>query len=135
MKVYLFQCNHSHDIENNINEVIIPEFTIENVNKIDSNYKRYFSDIVHMEYELDDNKYDKRSIKELENQLQLNELFLEHIYYISKLRIMATEYAVISEKYRKIFLYFTKIITIIQKDNNNLEKVIEILYSFKYSMI
>lgn len=129
MKAYLFQCNQSHDIENNIDEAIIPEFTIENVNKIDSNYKRYFSDIIHMKHELEDNKYDKRSIKELENQLQLNELFLEHIHYISELRIMVTEYASISEKYTKILIYFTKIIPIIQKDNNNLEEVIKILYN------
>ena len=129
MEVYLFQCNKNRDIENNIDEVLIPEFTIEIVNKIDTNYKRYLSDIIHMEYELEDNKYNKLSIKELENQLQLNELFLEHIHYISELRMMVTEYASISEKYTKIFIYFTKIIPIIQKDKNNLVEVIEILYS------
>ena len=46
------------------------------------------------------------SIKELENQLQLNELFLEHIHYISELHIMVSEYASISEKIYKDFYIF-----------------------------
>ena len=40
MNHYLFQCNKVRDIENNIGEVMVPEFTIEHVNNMDSNYKR-----------------------------------------------------------------------------------------------
>ena len=71
MDVYLFQCNKIRDIENNIDEVQVPEFTIENVNKIDSNYKRYFSDIIPIEYELEDNKYDKRFYKRIRKSITI----------------------------------------------------------------
>ena len=129
MNQYLFQCNKVRDIENNIGEVIVPEFTIEHVNNMDSNYKRYIPDIITMECKLEDSKYDKFSIKELETQLELTELFIEHMSYILELHSMVTEYANTHEKHKKISMYFNKITPIIQQANNNLEEVIVIHYS------
>lgn len=127
MNPYLFQCNKLRDIENNIGEVIVPEFTTEHVNSLDSNYKRYISDVITtMECELEDNKYDKFSIKELETQLELTELFIEHTSYILELHSMVTEYANITEKHKKISMYFNKITPLILKANNNLEEVIDV---------
>ena len=126
MNHYLFQCNKVRDIENNIGEVIVPEFTTEHVNRLDSNYKRYISDIITtMECEVND----KLSIKELETQLELTELFIEHMSYILELHSMVTEYANTHEKHKKISMYFNKITPIIQQANNNLEEVIVIHYS------
>ena len=123
MNHYLFQCNKVRDIENNIGEVITPKFTIECVNSMDSNYQRYIPDIITtMECEVND----KLSIKELETQLELTELFIEHMSYILELHSMVTEYANIHEKHNKISMYFNKIIPLIQNANNNLEEVIDV---------
>ena len=121
MNQYLFRCNNRRDIENNIGEAMVPEFTIEHVNNIDSNYKRYIPDIITMECKLEDDKF---SIKELETQLELTELYIEHMSYILELHSMVTEYANTHEKHKLIYMYFNKIIPLIQKANNNLEEVI-----------
>ena len=39
-KYYLYNCNLQRDIENNVGEIEIPEFTMEHINNIDKKYMR-----------------------------------------------------------------------------------------------
>jgi len=120
MNGYLFRCNNIRDVENNIGEVEIPEFTMEYVNNLDTNYKKQFAKI-----RKEDNNNDEISIRELHNNFELNELFIEHMDYITILRDMVIEYVNITEKHKIIRMYFQDILPILQKSKENIEEVIQ----------
>jgi len=120
MNEYLFRCNNIRDVENNIGEVEIPEFTMEYVNNLDTNYKKQFAKI-----RKENNNNDEISIRELHNNFELNELFIEHMDYITILRDMVIEYMNITEKHKRIRMYFQDILPILQKDKENVEDVIQ----------
>lgn len=120
MNGYLFRCNNIRDVENNIGEVEIPEFTMEYVNNLDTNYKKQFAKI-----RKEDNNNDEISIRELHNNFELNELFIEHMDYITILRDMVIEYVNITEKHKRIRMYFQDILPILQKSKENIEEVIK----------
>ena len=44
-KIYLYDCNVNRDIENNIGEISIPEFTMKDIIMIDDKYKKYYKDL------------------------------------------------------------------------------------------
>lgn len=120
MNEYLFRCNNIRDVENNIGEVEIPEFTMEYVNNLDTNYKKQFAKI-----RKENNNNDEISIRELHNNFELNELFIEHMDYITILRDMVSQYVNITEKHKRIRMYFQDILPILQKDKENVEDVIQ----------
>lgn len=120
MNEYLFRCNNIRDVENNIGEVEIPEFTMEYVNNLDTNYKKQFAKI-----RKENNTNDEISIRELHNNFELNELFIEHMDYITILRDMVIQYVNITEKHKRIRMYFQDILPILQKNKENIEDVIQ----------
>ena len=120
MPEYLFRCNNIRDVENNIGEVEIPEFTMEYVNNLDTNYKKQFAKI-----RKENNNNDEISIRELHNNFELNELFIEHMDYITILRDMVIEYVNITEKHKRIRMYFQDILPVLQKSKENIEEVIK----------
>ena len=120
MNEYLFRCNNIRDVENNIGEVEIPEFTMEYVNNLDTNYKKQFAKI-----RKENNNNDEISIRELHNNFELNELFIEHMDYITILRDMVIEYVNITEKHKRIRMYFQDILPVLQKSKENIEEVIK----------
>ena len=122
MNEYLFQCNNIRDVENNIGEVEIPEFTMEYVNNLDTNYKKQFAKI-----RKENNNNDEISIRELHNNFELNELFIEHMDYITILRDMVIEYVNITEKHKRIRMYFQDILPVLQKNKENIEEVIQMM--------
>tara|TARA_B110000285_G_C14918514_1_gene511403 strand:- start:55 stop:429 length:375 start_codon:yes stop_codon:yes gene_type:complete len=123
MNEYLFRCNNIRDVENNIGEVEIPEFTMEYVNNLDTNYKKQFAKI-----RKENNNNDEISIRELHNNFELNELFIEHMDYITILRDMVIQYVNITEKHKRIRMYFQDILPILQKNKENIEDVIQNLH-------
>lgn len=125
MEQYLFVCNKVRDIENNIDEVEIPEFTMEDVNKLDTYYKKHLFGIIVMNPDIECNGYDDILLEELHTQFELNELLNEHIDYMIKLREIAANYMNISKKHDKIRMYFNNIVPLLQKYRANLEEVIE----------
>lgn len=120
MNEYLFRCNNIRDVENNIGEVEIPEFTMEYVNNLDTNYKKQFAKI-----RKENNNNNEISIRELHNNFELNELFIEHMDYITILRDMVIEYVNITEKHKRIRMYFQDILPVLQKSKENIEEVIK----------
>ena len=120
MNEYLFRCINISDVENNIGEVEIPEFTMEYVNNLDTNYKKQFAKI-----RKENNNNDEISIRELHNNFELNELFIEHMDYITILRDMVIQYVNITEKHKRIRMYFQDILPILQKNKENIEDVIQ----------
>ena len=78
MDMYLFRCNMTRDIENNVDEVETPEFTMEDVNEIDMNYKIHMSELILFERE------EEMSLQEMHTSFVLNELFIEHLDYMQQ---------------------------------------------------
>ena len=117
MDMYLFRCNMTRDIENNVDEVETPEFTLEDVNEIDMNYKIHMSELILFERE------EQMSLQEMHTSFVLNELFIEHLDYMQKLREMVTEYMNVDKKHERIRMYFQDITPLIRSDKDNLQEV------------
>ena len=120
MDMYLFRCNMTRDIENNVDEVDeveTPEFTMEDVNEIDMNYKIHMSELILFERE------EEMSLQEMHTSFVLNELFIEHLDYMQKLREMVTEYMNVDKKHERIRMYFQDITPLIRSDKDNLQEV------------
>ena len=117
MDMYLFRCNMTRDIENNVDEVETPEFTMEDVNEIDMNYKIHMSELILFERE------EQMSLQEMHTSFVLNELFIEHLDYMQKLREMVTEYMNVDKKHERIRMYFQDITPLIRSDKDNLQEV------------
>lgn len=124
---YLIHCNRTRDIENNIGGVEMLEFTEDHINTIDRNYKNHLFKLNVMEFQGESGLFDEKSVRSLNNSFELNELFLEHVEYMTELRGRVNEFANISEKTNKIRMYFQEIVPIIQQDQYNLKEVLEIL--------
>jgi hypothetical protein len=107
----------TRDIENNVDEVETPEFTMEDVNEIDMNYKIHMSELILFERE------EEMSLQEMHTSFVLNELFIEHLDYMQKLREMVTEYMNVDKKHERIRMYFQDITPLIRSDKDNLQEV------------
>ena len=129
-KYYLYECNKKDDIENNIQEIQIPEFRMTDIRRIDQYYKKYF-------YQLQTNLIKKQDEEELEimNKIfETNELYNEHLDIIENLKIKINEYNLIkkSTKNKKLLknikqMYLREIKQLIKTDENNLNFVLNIL--------
>jgi hypothetical protein len=136
---YLYNCNNNRDIENNIGEIVVPEFNMKHINRIDVKYKSYLSQTYAI-YEHDVNK--------MNDLFELNELFIEHEDNIKHLTNNMIEYnSIKSLKYlttierinaymlvksNKLSMYFKKILPVIQNDEDNLESVKVILSNMSH---
>jgi len=141
-KYYLYKCNLQRDIENNLGEIDIPAFTMEHINNIDKKYMRrahmpvvakanackiYNYNINNIEFQEHDEYSDDEIIKKMSDSFELNELYIEHVDNMIKLKDKMNEYISITDKTIKIGLYFQDIIPIIQNDEDNLRIVLNIL--------
>ena len=93
---YLFDCNLHRDIENNIGEVKIPEFSMEHIITIDEKYKKRFEKINKIVYQ---DISDEQQLIQMTNNFELNELFTEHIQNIEVLIIRMNEYNTIQRRF------------------------------------
>ena len=139
---YLYNCNIYRDIENNIGEILVPEFTMEHVTQIDVIYKSYLSGI----NEVDDP--DEPDVNKMNDLFELNELFIEHEHNIELLTWNLIKYNYIDTlnylttierinaymlvKSNKIRMYFQEILPVIRNDEDNLESVIVILSNMSH---
>ena len=124
---YLQKNNIEHDIENNIKETNLPNFTLYYVTELDKNYKRHLPNTEEIKYQ--GHIYDLNECK-LDNMLsifELNELFTEHVDNISWLKCYVNKYEVLSDNTLKSQMYFQEIKPIIELDRENLDTVLEIL--------
>lgn len=148
---YLYNCNLNHDIENNIGEIKIPEFTMEHIIAIDENYKKYFEQLGQFDYQYQNSSVDQQVVQML-NELEINELYMEHVNNINILVIRMNEYNTIHHtliskrkltveekmqeymfiRSKQIQKYFGDILPIIQKDKDNLIQIMNIS-EIKYS--
>ena len=139
---YLYNCNLQRDIENNIGEIEIPEFTMEHINNIDKKYMRrahgptvdkahackiYNYNINDIEFQEQDRYSDDEIVKKMSDSFELNELYIEHVDNMVKLQDKMNEYISITEKTNKLQIYFQDIIPIIQNDEDNLKTVLNLL--------
>lgn len=142
---YLYKSNCYNDIENNIDEIEIPEFTIKHIQKIDKKYNNtlsQFNDFNIHSYDLNHNK----SANELYDLLTVNELYNEHLNNIELLQFKMNDYnnleiyklnnKILTEnhiteyfikKKTKLNMYLEEILPIINNDAENLEEVKKIL--------
>ena len=93
---YLFDCNLHRDIENNIGEVKIPEFSMEHIITIDEKYKKRLEKINKIVYQ---DISDEQQLIQMTNNFELNELFTEHIQNIEVLIIRMNEYNTIQRRF------------------------------------
>ena len=142
-KYYLYNCVMVHDIENNIDKIEIPDFTMEHLIKIDIKYKKYLPHENEIVYQEENISIDKKIVNKMNNVFELNELFIEHVNNIEKLKSKINEYNSI-EKYiknknqlnvlekikvdmnikeNKLQMYFREILPIIHNDEENLKSV------------
>ena len=122
---YLYNCNMYRDIENNIGQIEIPEFTKEHVKNIDDNYKQYLPRIIDISiHENNDCDCDTNLINKMTTYLELNELFIEHLDNITSMLDKVIKYKNINENTMKIQMYFQEIKPLIQDDTNNLQYVL-----------
>ena len=134
---YLYNCNQTYDLENNIGEIEIPEFTMEHISMIDKHYKTYMSQVNEIIY--DDNEI---CVNQLSDIFELTELFLEHVDNIEELTHLMNKYNsqltvdgktndYTSIRTDKIRMYLKEIQPIIKNDEDNL-KLVLILLSNQY---
>jgi hypothetical protein len=152
---YLYNCNMNRDIENNMGEVIAPEFTMKHVIDLDEKYKKTFMYVSRLTNRIQKYNLIVEDINYVTNELTLNELFMEHRHNIEiminnvnkyneynrmehelKLNDSLTvkertnDYMVIRSK--KIRIYFEDILPLIKSDEENLNMVMGIMNNMKY---
>ena len=142
---YLYKSNCYNDIENNIDEIEIPEFTIKHIQKIDKKYNNtlsQFNDFNIHSYDLNHNK----SANELYDLLTVNELYNEHLNNIELLQFKMNDYnsleiyklnnkiltenhitEYVNKKKEKLNMYLEEILPVIINDAENLDEVKKIL--------
>ena len=144
---YLYDCNLNRDIENNVGEVKVPEFTMEHIIMIDEYYKKYFIYINEIANQ-NQNKFNEQHIIQMNNKLELNELYMEHMHNIEVLIVRMNEYNTIRDRLtsnnnnlnmkekvheymfirsKQIEIYFENILPIIQRDKENLNSIMILL--------
>jgi len=141
---YLYNCNR--DIENNIGEIKIPEFTMEHILAIDEKYKKKIEQVNEIVYQNQDIS-DEQQILQMTNELAINELFAEHIVHMELLivrmnefntlrhRLMSKQHLTVEQQMQEdmfirsmqIQMYFGDILPIIQNDKENLNSIIILL--------
>lgn len=129
---YLFECNMFHDVENNLKALEIPEFTESHIDDIDAIYKKYLPNLSIISY---NNTTDQKTLSQMTNSFELNELFCEHTSNISKLREMAIEYQRLTSNQERKLMYRYEILPCIENEQNNLEEVLQRLSMKKISNI
>jgi hypothetical protein len=143
---YLYKSNCNNDIENNIEEIEVPEFTMEHVQEIDDNYKNslsHFNDFNIHTYEI----HYEQSATELYDLFTVNELYTEHLNNIELLQIKVDDYnslkicelnnnqintekqitEYLNKKKYKRQMYLEEILPLIINDAENLEEAAIIL--------
>ncbi len=133
-KYYLYECNQKDDIENNIEEIQIPEFKMTHIRRIDQYYKKYFYQLQKkLLKKQDEQKQDEEELEIMNKIFEINELFNEHLDIIENLKIKINEYNLIkkSTKNKKLLknikqIYFQEIKQMIKNDENNLNLVLDI---------
>ena len=143
---YLYKSNCNNDIENNIEEIEIPEFTREHVQEIDNNYRKYLSQFNDFNIHTYDIHYEQ-SANDLYDLLTINELYNEHLNNIELLQIKVDDYnsleicelntsqintekhitEYLNQKKYKRQMYLEKILPIIINDVENLEEAKKML--------
>ena len=129
--MWLKSCNLDNDIENNMEETQVPEFTLYYVTELDHKYKDHLPDTREIKYPWHIYDLDECKIDNLISIFELNELFTEHIDNISQLTDYVRRYESLSKHAMKIQLYCQKIKPILEHENDNLNTVIELLYNNK----
>ena len=143
--IYLYECNKISDIENNINEVKIPKFTIENIKIIDKKYKKKISkvdnDIILLNNKLIfKNNFNMGEYKNTINLnktiklFELNEIYNEYLYILEKLKFKTNKYNSLQinnfdnnyllYKNVKIEIYFNEIVLLITEIENNIKLIL-----------
>jgi len=149
---YLYKSICYNDIENNIEEIKIPEFTIKHIKKIDKNYNKTLSKFNDFNSFRDFNMYTtsqkyNRTANELYDLLTVYELYNEHldniellqfkmndynnleIYNLNNSKILTenhiTEY--LNKKKEKLNMYLEEILPIINNDAENLDEALTLL--------
>jgi len=136
---YLYKCNQKYDLENNIGEIEIPEFTMENIKIIDEEYKIHMSQVNEIIYQ--NSNLDENDVNKMNDLFELNELFIEHInnnkkltYIMNKYNSNKTQLTVDGKindytiiRTNKIRMYFQEILPIIKNDEDNLNLVLILL--------
>ena len=143
---YLYKSNGNNDIENNIEEIEIPEFTMDHIREIDDNYNKSLSQFNDFNIHSYEQNYNN-SANELYDLLTVNELYNEHLDNIELLQLKMNDYNSIeicelntnqinTETHIKEYLnkrkyiremYLEEILPIINNDAENLEKANNIL--------
>lgn len=148
---YLYNCNINHDIENNIGEVKIPEFTMEHIIAIDEKYNKCFEQLNEFveQYQYQPNSVESEIIQMM-NDLEINELYTEHVDNMEVLIIRMNEYnnirhhliskhnLSVEEKIqedmvirsKQIQMYFEDILPIIQNDEDNLHSILALFNEY-----
>ncbi len=149
---YLYKSICYNDIENNIEEIKIPEFTIKHIKQIDKNYNKTLSKFDDFNSFKDFNMYTNtqkyiRTANELYDLLTVYELYNEHldniellqfkmndynnleIYNLNNSKILTenhiTEY--LNKKKEKLNMYLEEILPIINNDAENLDEALTLL--------
>ena len=144
---YLYKSNCDNDIENNIEEIEVPEFTMDHVQDIDDNYDKYLFQFNYFNIQTIEQNYNNKSANELYDLFTVNELYSEHLHNIELLQIKVDDYnsleicelnisqintekhitEYLNKKKYKRQMYLEEILPIIINDAENLEEAKKIL--------
>ena len=148
---YLYNSNCYNDIENNIEEIKIPEFTIKHINKIDKNYNKTLSKFNDFnsfsDFNMNTNNQNyNRTANELYDLLTVYELYNEHLDNIELLQLKMNDYnnleiynlnnkiltetnitKFLNKKKGKLNMYLEEILPIIINDAENLDEALTLL--------
>lgn len=149
---YLYKSICYNDIENNIEEIKIPEFTIKHIKQIDKNYNKTLSKFDDFNSFKDFNMYTNtqkyiRTANELYDLLTVYELYNEHLDNIELLQFKMNDYnnleiynlnnsKILTEKHiteylnkkkGKLNMYLEEILPIINNDAENLDEALTLL--------
>ena len=152
---YLYKSICYNDIENNIEEIKIPEFTIKHIKQIDKNYNKTLSKFDDFNNFKDFNMYTNtqkyiRTSNELYDLLTVYELYNEHLDNIELLQLKLNDYNTIeiynlnnkiltenhiteylNKKKEKVNMYLEEILPIIINDEENLDESLTLLKNMR----
>lgn len=143
---YLYNSSCNNDIENNIEEIEVPEFTMVHIQKIDDAYIEYLSQFKDFNIHTYEQNYNNKTPNELYDLITMNELYNEHLDNIELLQIKVDNYnsleicelnntqintekhitEYLNKKKYKRQMYLEDILPIIINDAANLEEVKQI---------
>jgi len=135
-----------NDLENNIDEILIPEFTTDIIIDIDTCYYAEIRQLEHIHQQSDnDSESESEDIEQLYDTFHYNELINEHVMNIEQMHIKLQHYNSIeiipnnapstmeqlteytNLRLTKRLFYLHEIEPIINSDSNNLLEIISIL--------